>query len=435
MNKQKGNLILFVSHVPQDVYSALKQYGKKHREKYTIGAIKDFRSAKKKAHEEGGESANWRKGKARPDVEIFCALDDPEKIKECLRPHEEDLVAITCRGETHISDFIKIIPHAPYLRTPTTESLKWATDKVMMRRAMRAYDKGITPKFLVVQQNTKEARREIKEKIGFPLVLKPANLAASLLVTPCFHEEELNHALRKFFRKIRKIYKDNNRPQEPKILVEEFMEGGMYSVDAYVSSRGAVWFCPLVHVETGRAVGFDDFFAYKTMTPTTLSAKSIRLAENTAKKAIRALGLRSVTAHVELMRTEHGWKVIELGPRVGGFRVKLYKLAFGFDHGLNDILIRIPKKPLITQKAKGYAAMLRFFAKKEGVLASLQGVQKMRTLKSHVEDKVNKKIGERCVFAKNGGRGVVEVTLFNKSRSLLQADIRRLEQMIKIETK
>ncbi|MEK7479434.1 MAG: ATP-grasp domain-containing protein [Patescibacteria group bacterium] len=374
-----------------------------------------------------------RKEKKRPDFEVLCALGEQEKIKACLREYEEGLLAITCRGEVHIPDFIKIIPYVPYLRTPTTESLKWATDKAMMRRAMRAYDKAIVPKFLVVGRNTKEGRKEIKGKIGFPLVLKPANLASSLLVSICFHEEELEASLRKLFRNIRKIYKNNNRPQEPKILVEEFMEGSMYSVDAYVSSRGTIWFCPLVHVETGRSVGFDDFFAYKTITPTTLNEKSVCLAEHVAKKAIRAMGLRSVTTHIELMRTESGWKVIELGPRVGGFRVKLYKLAFGFDHGLNDILVRIPKKPIVTQKAKGHAAMLRFFAKKEGTLVSLQGVQKMRNLKSYVEDKVNKKIGERCTFAKNGGRGVVEVTLFNKSRSLLQADIRRLEQMIKIE--
>src|SRR3989344_3726790 len=289
MNKKKGNIILFVSNVPQDVYSALRNYGKKHRIKYKIGVIKNIKTAKKKKHEEGGGS----EGKEKPDLEILCALDEPEKVKECLRPYENSVLAVTCRGETHIPDFIKFIPHAPYLRTPTTESLRWATDKVMMRRAMRAYDKSITPKFLVVEKNTKEIRREIKEKIGFPLVLKPANLAASLLVTPCFHEEEMEASLRKFFRKIRKIYKDNNRPQEPKILVEQFMEGGMYSIDAYVSSRGRIWFCPLVYVQTGRTVGFDDFFAYQTTTPTTLGEKSVRLAEGAAKKAIRALGLRS----------------------------------------------------------------------------------------------------------------------------------------------
>ncbi|MDP3725245.1 MAG: ATP-grasp domain-containing protein, partial [Nanoarchaeota archaeon] len=255
--KEKRNIIVFVSHAPQDVYSALKKYGKANGLKYKIGVIKSIRDAKKKKHEEGG----GKEGKERPDFEIFCDLSEPEKIKECLREYENDLLAITCRGEAYISEFIKIIPHVPYLRAPTTESLLWATDKVMMRRAMRAYDKNIVPKFLVVGRNTKEARKEIKERIGFPLVLKPANLAASLLVTICFHEEELLSSLRKLFRKIRKIYKDNNRTQEPKILVEEFMEGGMYSVDAYVSSRGTIWFCPLVYVETGRSVGFDDFFA------------------------------------------------------------------------------------------------------------------------------------------------------------------------------
>ena len=423
---KKKNIILFVNSVPAEVYATIRKYEKERSTRYKIAVIRDSKKRKQ---------SDKKNKKETPDIEIVCDLSQPEKISECLKEYEDRLLAITCRGEVNIPDFQKIIPLVPYLRTPSTESLEWATDKVMMRRQLRAYDKGLVPSFLVVSKNSKDTRKEIKEKVGFPLVLKPANLAASLLVTICFHEEELEKSLRKILQTIRKTYRDNKRKQEPKVLVEQFMEGGMYSIDGYVSSRGKMWFTPMVYVETGRSVGFDDFFAYKTITPTTLKRESIEGAEGVAEKAVRALGLRSTTVHIELMRTEDGWKIIELGPRVGGFRVKLYNLAYGIEHGLNDVLIHIPKKPRLPKKAKGYAAMLRFFGKKEGILKSLQGVQKMRKLKSYIEDKVNRKVGEKCRFAKNGGRGVVEVTLFNKSRSNLQADIRRLEQMIKIETK
>src|SRR3989344_2132769 len=53
MNEKKGNIVLFVNHVPQDVYSALKKYGKENGLKYKIGVMKDIRNAKKKKHEEG----------------------------------------------------------------------------------------------------------------------------------------------------------------------------------------------------------------------------------------------------------------------------------------------------------------------------------------------------------------------------------------------
>ncbi|MAF80192.1 hypothetical protein CL629_03885 [bacterium] len=423
---KKKHIILFINQVLPDVYRSLGKYAKETGKKCDVAVIKSSRARKQEKKPE--------KSKKKPDIEIICDLDQDEKISEALRPYQDELLAITCRGEIGIQEFIKIIPHVPYLRTPTAKSLEWATDKVMMRRQMRAYDKSIIPTFKVVTDTKPETLKDIREKIGFPLVLKPANLAASLLVTICFHKEELEKTLRLSFKKIQKIYKDNKRKAEPKVLVEQFMEGDMYSIDAYVSSKGRVYLCPLVYVQTGRTVGFDDFFAYKTITPTTLKKSSQEAAEEAAEKSVHALGLRSTTVHIELMRTEDGWKVIELGPRAGGFRHRLYELAFGFDHTLNDILIRSPKKPILSKKAKGYAAMVRFFAKEEGTLTSLKGIQKMEKLKSYMESKINKKVGDRCVFAKHGGRGVVEVTLFNKSRSELQADIRRLEQTIKIET-
>ena len=65
----------------------------------------------------------------------------------------------------------------------------------------------------------------------------------------------------------------------------------------------------------------------------------------------------------------------------------------------------------------------------------LTGIKKTRELKSFDSIVIKKKIGDRCLFAKNGGKGVFDITFFNKDRSKLLADIRRLEQTINIETK
>ena len=170
------------------------------------------------------------------------------------------------------------------------------------------------------------------------------------------------------------------------------------------------------------------------MTPTLLKKESIAAAEEVAGKAVHALALRSTTAHIELMRLETGWKVIELGPRVGGFRHKMYELSYGMDHSWNDILIHIPRTPVIPRKLKGYSATMKFFAKEEGILAQLKGIQRIQRLKSCVDVKVNKKIGDKCLYAKNGGKCVLELTVFNPSRSELLADVRRAEQELVIKT-
>jgi biotin carboxylase len=365
----------------------------------------------------------------------YVNFDSATALIEVLRPYEDRLLAVTCRAESHIPNFEKIIPYLPYLKTPTAQSLEWSTNKIQMRRRFKAYDPSITPKYCIATDSTKATIEKIEKKVGYPLIIKPSGLAQSLLVTPAYHRDELKKSLQRVFRTINRLYRETNGRGEPQVLVEEFMEGKMYSVDAYVTSRGKVYFCPLVYIKTGREIGFDDFFGYQQMTPTILSKKSIEEAQSVSIKAIHALGLRSSTAHVELMQTEKGWKVIELGPRVGGFRNTMYALSYNIDHTANDIYIHIPKKLIIPKKIQGYTAALKIFAKKEGKITKLTGIKKAQELKSFHDILINKKVGDRAIYAKNGGKSIFNITLFNKDRSELLADIRRLEQSVKIETK
>jgi biotin carboxylase len=417
-------LVLFVDHAPADARASLRRYTKKGHGSYKVGVIFDSRN----------RAAKERAKKAGVDVLISCEMAKPLKIAEALLPHQDDLVAITCRGDGHIPTLAKIVPHVPYLRTPTVASLGWAVDKIAMRERLHFCGPEIGPRFAVVSDAKKSTRARIAKEVGFPLVLKPAGLASSLLVSICYHQEELEATMKRALRHIKSVYAENNRTTEPHILVEQFLEGDQYSVDVYVSSRGTLYYCPMVHIKTGRSIGFDDFFGYQQITPTLLKRESIDEARQTAACAIRALGLRSVTAHVELMKTEAGWKVIELGPRMGGFRHQMYSLSFDIDHSLNDVLIRMDKKPEISKTRKGYAAVVKFYAKEEGTLTHLTGTQKVQGLAAIKKVSVHKKVGDRCRFAKNGGRSVVDLILFDKERSKLLADIRRAEQTIVIKT-
>ncbi len=368
------------------------------------------------------------------DIVIRCNLDSHKALTKAIKPFEKELLAVTCRGEVNIPALQKVIPHVPYLRTPTTESLDWSTNKLKMRRCFAAYDRSITPKFMVVKDAQKNTLKKIGEKIGFPLIIKPVGLATSLLVSVAFYHEEMESSLKKTLRKINKLHKDLSGRGTPEILVEQFIDGEMYSVDAHIGSRGSAQFNPFVHVKTGHSVGFDDFFAYQTITPAKLNKNSIKEAQEVSMKAIRALKLRSVTAHIELLQTEGGWKVIEVGPRMGGFRHLMYKLSYGIDTTTNDVATRIPRKISIPKREKGHTAVLKYYAKKEGVIKNVTGIKKVCELKSFHSLKSNKKVGDRAVFAKHGGKEIFRVILFNKERSKLLADIRRCEQMIMIKT-
>jgi len=385
-----------------------------------------LRSAKKKARDNQDSFENV-------DVVLYVDYTKPLNISEVLLPYQDKLLAVTARGEEGAGRMVDVIPHVPYLRTPTAESIRWATNKYEMRKRLKLFDAKNTPKFTRVMENSKKERARVVAKVGFPLVIKPASLQESLLVTICFHEEELEKALRNTFTKLRKNYEKLNRTQLPIILAEEYMDGDMYSVDTYINSRGDTYHCPLVRVRTGRNIGHDDFFNYSQTTPTALKQESIEKAQKVAETAVRALGLRSITAHIELMKIDDDWKVIEVGPRIGGFRELLHELSCGINHSLNDIYIRIPKKPVIPKRCQGFATAMKWFAKTEGVIVEMKGIKRIEKLESFHSIIVNKKIGDRATFARNGGRSIFNLFLYNDDRSKLLADMRRVEQLVEIK--
>jgi len=417
--KKEKNIIAFVTNVRSRMVEDIRAYEKKHGKKYRIMIIRDSRVRKPEAFVEH-------------DIYIECDFSKPWKIAEALFPYQEELLVFTCRFEQSIARFAAIIPHVPYLRTPTTESLFWATDKYEMRKRLRIYDKKHSTKFTWVKENTKKERARVVEKVSFPMIVKPTSMVGSLLVSICYHEEELESTLRTLFRKIEKAYASDTRLEQPKIIAEEYIEGDLYSIDTYVDSRGSTYHCPLVRQKTARDIGQDDFYNYLQITPTALKKETVERAQKVTENAIHALVLRSVTAHTELMKVDDEWKIIEVGPRPGGVRDTLYGLSCDIEHTMNDIFIRIPKKPIIPKKCKGYAAYLKHYASKEGVITETKGIKKIEKLESFHSIVVQKKVGDRSVFSKNGGRPVFNAVFYNSDRSKLLADIRRVEKLVKV---
>jgi biotin carboxylase len=420
--KNPKNIIAFVATPKISSIESIRNYEKVTKKKYRILFILDEKNIKVDKE-------------YSCDILLSVDFNKPQKIAEALLPYQDQLLAISCRSEANIARFANVIPFVPYLRTPTSESLTWATDKYEMRKRFRLHDSRITPKFTRVKDTSKAEQRRVAAKVGFPLIIKPTNLAASLFVSICYHEAELEKALKTCFRKIDKAYANDKRMEQPKVIAEQYMEGDIYSIDSYVNSRGVVYHLPLVRVKTGKDIGHQDFYGYLQMTPTILKGETIKRAEYVTETAIHALGLRSTTTHTELMKIDNEWKVIEVGPRMGGARDILYKMSCGIDHALNDILIRIPLKPKIPKKCTGNAVYMKWFLPKEGTITEMKGIKKIEQLESFYKIEVNKKIGDRATFARNGGRSIFNLYLVNHDRSKLLADIRRIEQTVRIKLK
>lgn len=370
----------------------------------------------------------------RSILRITADFDSSASLRQALNPYKDRVLVITSQFENSILDLRKLIPYFPDLLMPTGKSLEWATQKQLMRELLESHDTSLVPRFIKVNGHSREVIKQIEAATSYPVVIKPTALSSSMLVTRVENRAELIATLKNVNEKIQEAYEKRLKREKPDIVVEEFMEGDMYSIDTYVSPNGTCRHTPPVKVITGRKIGFDDFSGYMQCVPSGLSKEDIASAHNTAEQACKALELRSVTAHVELMKTDEGWKIIELGPRVGGFRHEIYERGYGINHLMNDVLNRAGKTPKISSTLINHTAYFKIYARQEGVLASIEGLRKIRQLPSFISLSQGVKVGQPVRFAKNNGEPVLMVVLSHKDKKQFEEDVRTLEHSLHLHT-
>jgi hypothetical protein len=313
----------------------------------------------------------------------------------------------------------------------TPESLEIATNKRLMREAFLKHFPEISPKFVRVYNAERATIQAVENAIQYPVILKPANLASSLLIQSCYSGRELKTALTKVFNDIKAIYQREGRRTEPQVIVEEYLEGDFYSIDAYAMAPGQFYYCPPVGYIPAKHLGIDDFFLYKRFIPTKLTPKEIAEVNQTVAKALTAVGLTHSSAHVELVLTSRGWRVIELGPRLGRFRQLMYGASYDFSNYMNDVLIHLGHKPRISDTLLQYSAGYLIYPEKEGTLRELAGLAKLEADPATQFLRVFARPGDRCLFSKHGGRAVAEFVIAHKDPAVFQKTVSFVENHVK----
>ncbi len=423
------DIILFINAIRPETFDALREHQKRTGRIFKPVVIVDEKI------QESITERNAQVGFLDAVERVSANFDSAFSIRQALRPYADRTFAVTAQYENSILELKKIIPYLPYLPTPSEPSLVWATEKREMRALLEAYNPALVPKYREVHDCADGTIRSIETDMPYPLIVKPSGLEGSLLVSLVHNGKELHSALKHVFSYAQEAYDTWIKRQTPAVLVEEFMEGDMYSVDTYVAEDGTCRHAPPVKVITGHKAGFEDFFGYKRIAPSGLSPNEIRDAYHIAGEACHALGLRAITVHTELMRTPEGWKVIEVGPRIGGYRHAIYSLSFGINHIMNDIQNRAGEEPDIPGIPLSHTAVFNIYAHEEGILTAVSGVGAVRRLASFVSLRQTLHPGEELYFAKHNGDPVFEVILNNKDLQQFESDIESLQQMLTLRVR
>ena len=422
------NIILFLGSAYNSNLDEVRNFEKSQGRKFRTAIItsRKINLNEKPPKQKGMEE--------RFDFVLRCDTKDGKSIAKVIKPIKNDVLIVFCYFESWMPLYARLVKLLPGAKMPTVKALKICNNKLEMRKKFMKLYPEITPKFMLVK-NLGDYKT-IAKKIKFPCITKPLNLTKSRLVIKSNNPEELKSNLKNTFNKIKSIYKKVHSESELLVLAEEYLEGDLYSIDAYVNSRGKVYFTPIVKVITGKDIGIDDFFNYYRLTPADLNLNEEKKARAVARKAIKATGPTSITLHIELMKTkDNGWEIIELQTRPGGYRNEMLKLSYGIKHYENDFLNRTDKKPIIPTKVKSYTAVFEIFPEREGRLVSVRGIEKMKKLKSFVRYEQAKNIGEMCGFSRDGYIYVLQVVLNSENKKVLEGDLERMREVVKIIVK
>lgn len=294
------------------------------------------------------------------------------------------------------------------------DAARHCTDKLLMRQAFAAHDPALSPAFLEIA-SVKDAVK-FGRTHGYPVIIKPGNLVKSLLVSRCDDEEQLAATVRSSLAEVAGLYKKHKvYEHEPKLIIEQFMEGDLYSVAAFATRDGSSFICPgITALTSAQQAGYDDNFLYKRQLPARVDARLQEKLFDAARQGMAALRLHSSAAHVELMHTREGAvRIIEIGARIGGYRPRMYNLSYGTS--LLDAEVAVatdtPIRPM-PDAAEAFTAVYELFPRESGRFDCLVPAPAVETIREAAYS-LNVKVahGDACGPAKEGHKAAAVIII------------------------
>jgi biotin carboxylase len=312
-------------------------------------------------------------------------------------------------------------------------SAEACTDKFIMRSLFLQAPEKISPDFAIV--NNLEDLKSFANDHDFPLILKPANLAKSLLVTKNNNELELSTSYEKMLANIDAVYKKYAPNSKPKVIIEEFMSGPIFSVDAFVDSLGEPHVLEqIVDYKTGYDIGYDDNFHYSRVLPTKLSPVDQDKLREVARLGTKALGMKNSPAHIEIIMTEAGPFIVEIGARNGGYRERMHALANDLDIYSIALDTALGIQPNITTTKNENCAVLELFPKNSGTFIELQNEAKLRHLPSFTYLSLKAKPGQYVGKSSEGYKMCAVIILHHQDSSQFKNDLDFVNNHVSVRT-
>lgn len=301
----------------------------------------------------------------------------------------------------------------------TYETAIKATDKGEMIKAFEEHNVAHPWYFIV---NSQEELRKIEDSITFPCISKPTDNSGSRGVMLINTKEELTESVKY----------SSSQGRKGGVIIEEYMKGNEVSVEVIVLDGTP----HVLQVTDKLTTGAPHFVEMGHNEPSKLLAKDVESIKRLAEKAAVAVGIKNGPAHVEIMLTPSGPKMVEIGARMGGDSITTYlvPLSTGIDMVKATIQIALGENPDITPKFEKGSA-IRFLDSESGVIEKIDGIEDAKQINGVIEVALTKHVGDMI--------GNIDSSVDRTGHVIAQADaaedaIERCEKAlacIKIEVK
>lgn len=252
-----------------------------------------------------------------------------------------------------------------------------ATDKAEMIKAFEEH--GVEHPWYFIVPN-KDKLDVIMEKITFPCIMKPTDNAGSRGVVLVHNRQELKDTYEY----------SHGASRSGTIIIEEYLQGPEFSIEVMVINGKA----HILQITDKLTTGAPHFVEIGHSQPTRQTNEQQEKIQDLTYRAVKAVGINTGPAHVEMILTKDGPKMVELGARMGGdcITTHLVPLSTGIDMVKETIKVACGKTPNIEKKCRRGSA-IRYFSTSTGILKRIDGVEEAKKIPGIQEITIVKEIG------------------------------------------
>jgi hypothetical protein len=133
--------------------------------------------------------------------------------------------------------------------------------------------------------------------------------------------------------------------------------------------------------------------------------------------------MKNSPAHIEIILTDQGPRIVEIGARLGGYRDRMYRLVNGIDLLEAAADIAAGQQPMLTAQKNEQCAVFELFPERSGTFGGITNANRIKSLSSCTYFDIKVTLGTAVGKAAEGYRCCAVIVLHNADKAQFAKDI------------